>query len=99
MAAVVETHVDVAAYEAVLASGRILVCQLQASSETRRARIAARERGSGLTWHLNRTDELQAQLDAMRLADFEVSNDGRAIQEVAAEVLLRVNWLTPSHPL
>jgi adenylylsulfate kinase len=96
VAAVVERHEDVAALQRALDSGRPTICQLQASEATRLARIRARELGSALAWHLARTTELQAILDGAALADFVVSNDGRAVQEVAAEVLRRADWLPAS---
>jgi adenylylsulfate kinase len=57
--------------------------------------VARRLRGrhlddeSGLDWHLNRSGELDAILDAAGVADFSVSTDSRTVSEVAGEVLAR----------
>jgi hypothetical protein len=52
--------------------------------------------GAGLQWHLRRSEELETILEAARLEDFMVSNDGRPVREVAIEVLTRAGRLAPA---
>lgn len=90
---VVESQEDVRAYERVIAGAEITICRLVASQSTRETRLRAREAGSGLEWHLNRTIELEEILERAALEDFRVENEGRSLQEVAREVLRRVGWV------
>ena len=96
VAGVVERSTDLAAYKHAVPGARITVCRLLASEPTRVARLHTREVGAGLEWHVQRTIELEAVLDAVALHDFEVLNEGRTVHDVALEVLGRVGWLSES---
>ena len=79
-------------YRSVLGVPGITVCRLTASVETMQARLAVREPGRALDWHLNRSVELDAILEQAAVGDFSVRNDGRPIGEVAEEVLQKAGW-------
>lgn len=95
VAGVVERAADLDGYRRAVPGARITVCRLTAAAATRAARLRGREVGAGLEWHLRRTEELEAILDAVRLDDFAVDNDARPVREVATEVLARAGWLSP----
>ena len=96
IAGVVEHAADIDDYRRAVPGSRVTVCRLTASAATRAARLRAREVGAGLDWHLRRTEELEAILDAARLEDFAVENDARPVRDVAVEVLARADWLSPT---
>jgi len=93
VAGVVERAADLEGYRRAIPGARITVCRLTAAAATRATRLRTREVGAGLEWHLRRTEELEAILDAARLEDFTVDNGARPIREVALEVLTRAGWL------
>ncbi len=58
-----------------------------------RSRLAAREVGSGLEWHLNRSQELEQIMSGSRVEDFVIDNNGRALRDVANELLVTCGWI------
>lgn len=71
----------------------IIVCRLRASLDTMQQRIRLREPGMLQKKFVARAAELEALLDAAKVEDFVVDNNGRSITEVAREVLVRSRWL------
>lgn len=69
------------------------ICMVTASSATRARRIAARDGGTLQKDFLERTDELDERIRSLRLHDLEIVNDGRALPDIAAEVLHDLGWL------
>jgi hypothetical protein len=49
--------------------------------------------GPGLDWHVNRTAELEAELETLNVEDFVVENGDRSAAEVALEVLALAGWI------
>lgn len=72
--------------EALRARFDLTVVRLTASDETVAARLGRRDAGSQLAEHLA---EGGREAD---VPDFEVTNDGASVREVAHEVLRRVGW-------
>ncbi|MFJ2768787.1 hypothetical protein [Streptomyces sp. NPDC087300] len=76
-----------------LAGPRIIRVLLTATDATVEARLTARERGSELEQQLRRS-----ALTARRLADHaapdahRIATDGRAVRDIAAEVLTKTAW-------
>lgn len=91
VAGVLESHRDRDRYEAALPGARLTVCRLRAPLDERRRRIARREFGPSLEWHLHRTGELEAILDAAGVDDVEVENMGDPTA-VAHAVLAAAGW-------
>jgi len=92
IAGVVESDSDLSLYERCIPGAAIQVCRLTADLAIRRERLRLREKGAGLTWHLERTVELDMIQDEARTEDFCVDNGDRPLREVALEVLERVGW-------
>ena len=72
----------------------IVVCRLRATFITMQQRIRLREPGMLQEQFVARIAELEASLDAGRVEDFSVQNDGRSVTVVAREVLVRAGWLS-----
>jgi adenylylsulfate kinase len=72
----------------------LTVARLRADLDEVGRRLHGRHRDdeSGLRWHLHRSGELDAILDAAGVADFEVRTDDRTVSEVAADVAKRTGW-------
>ena len=94
IAGVIEVPADLEVYRRCIPNAQIQVCRLTADLDLRRQRLRDREKGAGLDWHLDRTVELDAILDAARLEEFCVDNGDRPLREVAIEVLTRAGWPT-----
>lgn len=75
-----------------LPAARCQVAWLEASLETIAERLAEREVGSGLEWHLHRAEEIRRNAAAHDLFDFVVDGE-RPVRDVSAEVLRRARWL------
>jgi hypothetical protein len=54
-------------------------------------RLAAREVGSELEWHLQRAEEIRSNALAHDLFDFVVDGE-RPVRDVSVEVLQRAGW-------
>ncbi len=90
---VVERRGDRERYAAAFGGAVVAVVRLTASEATRVARIRAREpEGWVRDWHLRRTVELEAVLEAAGADDAVVVNEGRAPAETAVEVLAATGW-------
>lgn len=57
-------------------------------------RIRARERGSGLQWHLEHAAGTEARWDHVPVEYLTVATEQRTVGEVAGEVLVQAGWLT-----
>ena len=66
---------------------------LTCSDATARQRLAQREIGSELDWHIDRSDLMARRLDAQVPARVRrVATDGRTIADIAAEVITLTGW-------
>ena len=99
LADVLEERAELAGYREAVPGAAITVVRLTAAPETLAARVARRELGAGLAWHLARAAELAAQMDEKRVEDLLVATEGQSVRAVAEEILLRVGWLSrPAAP-
>jgi adenylylsulfate kinase-like enzyme len=93
LARVVEDVSDRHRYVKSLNGADVKIVRVEASANTRRARLTEREpEGFWRDGHLRRTDDLARTLQDLNLDDFVVQNDGRLIVDVAAEVLRFLKW-------
>ena len=83
-------HLDLV--HATLPGARLQIAWLEVPMKTIAARLAAREVGSALDWHLRRAEEIRSNAVARELFDFTVNGD-RTVQEVSADVLAHAGWL------
>jgi hypothetical protein len=90
---VVEQRSHLNRYADAVPGAAIQVCRLTAPATLREQRIAVREQGASREWHLARSVELDAILDAADVADFVVDNGDRPMADVATEVLVRAGWI------
>jgi adenylylsulfate kinase-like enzyme len=93
LARVIETRSQLDAYRAAVPSATIVVVRLKAPLAVLAARIRQREVGSGLARHLSRAAELAELMERERVEDYLVETAGRAVAEIAQEILNRSQWL------
>ena len=77
---------------AALPGARIQVAWLEVPLATIAERLAGREVGSALEWHVERAAEIVRNASAHDLFDFVVDGD-RPVRDVAGDVLERAGWL------
>ena len=76
-----------------LPAAQFTVVRLVASGATVEERLRRRDTGPVLEEHLSQTVRMAEAMDRTALEDFQVENDGRAVSEVAAEILRRAGWV------
>jgi len=86
-------HLDLV--HAALPGARFQIAWLEVPMETIATRLAAREVGSALNWHLRRAEEIRSNAIAHDLFDFTVNGD-RTVREVSLDVLAHAGWLPRS---
>jgi hypothetical protein len=78
--------------QAALPGALLQVAWLEVSTETIAERLAERENGSALEWHLRRAEEIRSNaLANAGLFDFVVDGE-RPVRDVAVEVLRSAGW-------
>ncbi|MFN2390114.1 MAG: AAA family ATPase [Actinomycetota bacterium] len=88
-----ENHQELEGLRTALSSPNLTVVRLEASTDTRAARIKHRELGNLLNLFLEKTDPLAAKMKRFGIGDLVVDNDHRTPQEVAEEVLTSIGWI------
>jgi hypothetical protein len=75
---------------------RVIGVLLTSRDETARDRLARRERGSALDWHVDRSNLMARELD-VTVSDWvhRVPTDDRTITEVATELIELAGWRDP----
>ena len=93
LAGVCESWADRRRYQAAVAMP-LAMCRLHAPPAVLASRLRDRhlDEPAELAWHLDRAPELDAILDAARVADADVATDSRTPMDVAAEVLRLIGW-------
>ncbi len=79
--------------ERLIPDAELTIVRLTAQPETLEERIRRREIGAGLDWHLRRARELDAHWRENPVEDFLIDTEGRAVRDLAAEVLTRSGWI------
>ncbi|KAA3665524.1 MAG: hypothetical protein DWQ04_00170 [Chloroflexi bacterium] len=93
LARVVESESEIRRYSQVLKTQSITLIRVTASEEVRKSRLKKRELGASLTWHLNRTTQLEKILEKLMIENFVITNENRSVEHVAEEALKLVKWL------
>ena len=70
------------------------VCRLTAGIDTMQQRVRKRESGILQQEFVDRVTILDAILDRAQLEDFVVINEGRPINNVAKEMLIKAGWIS-----
>jgi adenylylsulfate kinase len=93
LAGVVETLADRDRYQPALGVP-LSVCRLRVDLPVVRARLARRHEGEGaeLQWHLDRSGELDAILEAAGIEDFAIDASELSISLTAATVIRAAGW-------
>ncbi len=93
LADVVEARADVASYREAIPGAAITVVRLGASLPTIARRLAGRETGPSLEWHLHRAAELTALMERNHVGDLLIGTDGKTVAAIAQEAVARAGWL------
>jgi hypothetical protein len=93
VAYVFETRGELEWLRGAVPGAEIAVVRLRASDAALRARVGGRDRGESRERHLRRAVELARLMDERAIEEHLVETDGRAVEEVAAEVIERVGWV------
>ena len=89
---VIERPRHVELVRAAAPAARLQVAWLEVPLTTVAERLAKREVGSALDWHVNRATEIARNASSHDLFDFVVAGD-RPVRTVAQEMLTRAQWL------
>lgn len=94
LAGVVQNAAEVGRYREALAGARLLVCRLTVGPDLAEQRLRRRHRGApkALRWHLHRTVELAALLDAAAFEDLRLDTGRRSPRDVAREIRRAAGW-------
>jgi hypothetical protein len=67
---------------------------LTCGDDTARQRLAGREIGTALDWHVERSDLMARRLDRQTPSHVHrVATDGRPVADIAAEIIALAGWL------
>lgn len=99
LADVVEHRADVAGYREAIPGAVILVVRLRASLPTIERRLAGRETGAGLEWHVQRAAELATLMEHNRVGDVLIDTEEKSAAVIAREAVACARWLrAPEQP-
>lgn len=93
VARVIESRSELEGFRRAIPGADIVLVRLRAAPETLQARVRSRGPWRDMEWHLARSGELAAQMDAQPFEDVLIETDGRDVVTVAREVLQRTGWL------
>ena len=93
LASALENHLALDRLRAAIQPQSLTVCRVRASPSTMEDRVRTRDPGMLQDQLAARVSVLDAILDAAALEDFAITNDGRAVTDVAHEILVRAGWL------
>lgn len=93
VARVIESRSELDGFLRAVPGAEITLVRLRATPETLRARVRRRGPWRDMEWHLARSVELAAQMDAQPFEDLLIETDERDVLAVAREVLQRAGWL------
>jgi phosphoglycolate phosphatase-like HAD superfamily hydrolase len=99
VARAIETQAELERCVSTVGAKNIMVCRLKASIQTMQQRVASRELGIGRDEYIERVISLHETLDRAALENFVITNEDRALTDVANEVLERAGWLRDVQPL
>lgn len=95
LARVVESWDGVAGFAEAVPGAAIIVVRLQAQPHELGRRVARREIGSALAWHVARARELAISLENAGVDHVRIPTDGRDVPSIAAQMLAAVGWTAP----
>ena len=94
LARAMETRAELELCRNMVSAGKTTVCRLTAGIDTMQQRVSKRESGILQQEFVDRVKILEAILDRARLEDFSVVNEGRPINNVAKEMLIKAGWIS-----
>jgi cytidylate kinase len=95
LARAMEDRAELELCRSVVAAANTQVCRLTAGISTMQQRVKMRETGMLQQQFVDRVAILDAILDRTRLEDFTIINEGRSLNDVAQEMLMKAGWISP----
>jgi len=93
IARVIESRSELDGFRRAVPGADIALVRLRAAPGTLQARVRRRGPWRDMEWHLKRSVELGAQMDAQPFEDVLIETDDRDVTAVARDVLHRAGWL------
>ncbi len=94
VARAMETREELELCRTVVSAAKTTICRLTASIATMQQRVRMRESGVLQAQYVDRVAILDEILDRAQLEDFTVINEGRSINHVAQERLIKAGWIS-----
>lgn len=93
LARAMEDRAELELCRGIVAAKDTVVCRLTASIAAMQQRVKMRESGVAQQQYVARVTTLNTILDHARFEDFTVTNENRAVTEVAQEMLVKAGWI------
>jgi adenylylsulfate kinase len=93
LARAIESRLELEVCLRAVSAAEVSICRLGASLETMEGRVGRRELGVGRQEYVGRVKKLDLILDGAKLEDLTISNEDRAVTDVASEMLLKAGWI------
>ncbi|HEY2914417.1 MAG TPA: hypothetical protein VGK21_13725 [Candidatus Angelobacter sp.] len=94
LARAVEDRAELELCRTSVSAAKAIVCRLTAGINTMQQRVKTRESGVLQAQYVDRVAILDAILDRARLEDFAIINEGRPVNDVAQEMLIKAGWIS-----
>lgn len=94
LARAVEDRAELELCRTAVSAQNTAICRLTAGIAEMQKRVRTRESGVLQAQYVDRVAILDAILDHARLEDFIVTNEGRSINDVAQEMLIKAGWIS-----
>jgi len=94
LARAMEDRAELELCQSVVSASNTIVCRLTATVAEMQQRVKMRESGMLQQQFVDRVAILDDILDRARLEDFVVINEGRSIDDVAQEMLIKAGWIS-----
>jgi hypothetical protein len=94
LARAMEERTELELCRTVVSAAKTTICRLTAGIATMQQRVKQRESGILQSEFVDRVAVLDAILDRSRLEDFRIVNEGRSLNDVAQEMLIKAGWIS-----
>jgi hypothetical protein len=95
LARAMEDRAELELCRSMVSAAKTTICRLTAGIATMQQRVKQRESGVLQSEFVDRVAILDAILDRAHLEDFTIINEGRSLNDVAQEMLMKAGWISP----
>jgi hypothetical protein len=94
LARAIENRAELELCRGIVSASNTVVCRLTASIEVMEQRVRLRESGVSQRNYIARVAKLNTLIDRAHLENFTITNENRALNDVALEMLLKAGWIS-----